>query len=328
MQRSETIGKLAAALAKAQGEMGNAAKDSNNPHFKSKYADLASVRAAVHGPFSSNGLAYVQLPRFDGDMVHVETVLMHAESGEFIGDTVSIPVMQKSAHGVGSAITYGRRFGLMAISGVAPEEDDDGNAASERPAQQPRQQWKPAPPRAEQPPADPIDEIPHTQPKEPTPQASKPIDDTPIKVNAPSKAAASVPAASPPPIRPPSRVAAIPTVAPTAKPASYSIADKLIAQLRIRKAGILKTGANLDATIEAHEAWKDEARTIWSEMEGIDQRRVKAEQSKLETDIAAAVKARGSKPSHIVKPAAPKAAISQGDEIDRETGEVLSEAAE
>lgn len=136
MQRSDSIGKLAAALAKAQGEMDNADKDSSNPHFRSKYADLAAVRAAIREPFSKNGLAYVQLPRFNGEAVEVETVLMHAESGEFIADTLSIPIAKKDAHGIGSAVTYARRFSLMAVAGIAPSEDDDGNAASERPRHQ------------------------------------------------------------------------------------------------------------------------------------------------------------------------------------------------
>lgn len=135
MQRSETIGKLFAALAKAQLAMDDASKDSSNPHFGSKYADLSSVREAIRRPFAENGLAYTQFARFnvEAKTVEVETMLVHGESGEFVSDTLAIPCPQATAHAIGSAITYGRRFSLMAVSGVAPAEDDDGNAAADTP---------------------------------------------------------------------------------------------------------------------------------------------------------------------------------------------------
>lgn len=138
MQRSEHIGKLFAALAKAQLAMDDASKDSSNPHFRSKYADLSSVREAIRRPFAENGLAYTQFTRFNIETkaVEIETMLVHGESGEFVSDTLTIPCPQATAHAIGSAITYGRRFSLMAVSGVAPAEDDDGNSASERPQQQ------------------------------------------------------------------------------------------------------------------------------------------------------------------------------------------------
>ena len=129
--RSLQLGQLAAALALAQGEITQGPlKDSENPFFKSRYADLASVVEAIRAPLSKNGLAYVQrmLPSA-GESVQVETVLMHA-SGEWISGTVALPVSKKDAQGVGSAITYARRYGLSAIVGVAPE-DDDGNAAAQ-----------------------------------------------------------------------------------------------------------------------------------------------------------------------------------------------------
>ena len=129
--QSEVLGQLAAALALAQGEIAQGPlKSSSNPFFKSTYADLASVVEAIRIPLSKNGLAYVQrmLPSA-GESVQVETVLMHA-SGEWISGTVALPVSKKDAQGVGSAITYARRYGLSAIVGVAPE-DDDGNAAAQ-----------------------------------------------------------------------------------------------------------------------------------------------------------------------------------------------------
>lgn len=140
MNRSEQIHDLAAALAKAQGAIEDADKDATNPHFKSKYADLASVRAAIRKPFSDNGLSYVQLPRMAEKMVEVETVLMHA-SGQFIGETMAMPVQQVTAHGIGSALTYVRRYALMAVAGIAAsEDDDDGNEVSRQQRQAPQPQ--------------------------------------------------------------------------------------------------------------------------------------------------------------------------------------------
>jgi len=129
MNKSEQINELAAALAKAQGQMEGAKKDSDNPFFKSKYADLASVVDAIRGPFAEHGLAYVQAPApAEGNWVHVETILMHT-SGQWISSTVEVPVTKEDAQGYGSALTYARRYGLQAIAGVAAE-DDDGNAAA------------------------------------------------------------------------------------------------------------------------------------------------------------------------------------------------------
>lgn len=131
MNKSESINELATALAKAQGQMEGAKKDSSNPFFKSKYADLAAVVEAVKKPFSDNGLSYIQitdLPEGDGDAVLIETVLMHS-SGQWVSGKLRMPVSKHDAQGVGSAITYGRRYGLQAMAGV-PAEDDDGNAAA------------------------------------------------------------------------------------------------------------------------------------------------------------------------------------------------------
>lgn len=129
MNKSESIKELATALAKAQGEIKGALKDSTNPHFRSKYADLASVVEAIRAPLAKNGIAYVQLTvPSDKDEAQVETVLMHS-SGEWISGVIAVPVSKADAQGFGSALTYARRYGLAAAVGVAPE-DDDGNAAS------------------------------------------------------------------------------------------------------------------------------------------------------------------------------------------------------
>jgi len=128
---AQGIGRLAAALAKAQGSMEHAVKDKANPHLKSKYADLASVWDACRKPLADNELAVVQLVQVaDENFVAVETRLLHS-SGEQLSATCAVPVAQKTAQGVGSAITYARRYGLSAMVGVA-SDDDDGHAASMR----------------------------------------------------------------------------------------------------------------------------------------------------------------------------------------------------
>lgn len=130
MHITEQIDALATALAKAQGQIEDAAKDKTNPHFKSKYADLASIRQAIRGPLSENGIAYVQLVRTADGVVEIETVLMH-ESGQRIGETLAMPLVQFTPQAVGSAISYGRRYALMAAIGLAAD-DDDAEAAHGR----------------------------------------------------------------------------------------------------------------------------------------------------------------------------------------------------
>lgn len=122
-----SLKQLAAALCKAQSEMEGAKKQANNPHFNRKYADLASVWETIREPLTKNGLSVVQLLRSIQGGVEVETVLLHT-SGEQIGAAFSIPASKVDAQGFGSAATYARRYSLMALVGVAPEEDD-GNAA-------------------------------------------------------------------------------------------------------------------------------------------------------------------------------------------------------
>lgn len=123
-----------AALAKAQSQMGKAIKDSSNPHFRSKYADLGNVMDACIPALTANGIAVIQVPGTDEVGPYVDTVLGH-ESGESVSCRVHLILDKKTMQGYGSAQTYARRYGLMAMAGIAPE-DDDGNAASERPAQQ------------------------------------------------------------------------------------------------------------------------------------------------------------------------------------------------
>lgn len=143
MQKSEQINELSAALAKAQAQIENASKTSNNPHFKSKYADLAEVLNTVRPVFAANGIAIVQMPSFAGGIVSVETMLTHA-SGQWISNVCSTPVSKQDAQGVGSAITYLRRYSLAAFAGVA-QEDDDANAAVGHAPKQQKPQAEPAP---------------------------------------------------------------------------------------------------------------------------------------------------------------------------------------
>ena len=129
MNKSESIKELASALAIAQGQIENASKGAINPHFRSKYADLAEVLNTVRPVLAANGLSLTQMPGMDEvGNVTVETMLMH-KSGEWLSSVITVPVAKKDAQGVGSAVTYARRYSLAAICGIA-QEDDDGNAAS------------------------------------------------------------------------------------------------------------------------------------------------------------------------------------------------------
>jgi hypothetical protein len=104
-------------------------KASTNPAFKSRYADLAVVVEAVIPALNESGIAVIQSPSFDGDLVSVTTVLLH-ESGASVTGTLSMRPTKMDPQGVGSAITYARRYALLAMAGAAPE-DDDGHAASQ-----------------------------------------------------------------------------------------------------------------------------------------------------------------------------------------------------
>ncbi len=127
---SPTIGALAAALAKAQGTMRHALKDEVNPHFKQKYANLAGVIDACREPLATNGLAFSQITGLNDQGATVKTMLIHS-SGEWLASDLTVPLFKRDAQGVGSALTYARRYALSAIAGVT-QDDDDGNSASER----------------------------------------------------------------------------------------------------------------------------------------------------------------------------------------------------
>ena len=130
MEQSEQINELAAALAKAQGEITGALKDSNNPFFKSKYADLASCWDACRKPLSENGLAVIQ-PTVEKDgTVYVVTTLAHS-SGQWIRGWLPIKTKDDGPQAQGSGLTYARRYALAGIVGLA-QVDDDAEAAQAR----------------------------------------------------------------------------------------------------------------------------------------------------------------------------------------------------
>jgi hypothetical protein len=127
MKTSEQINELAKALCKAQSEMTGAEKNSKNPHYKSTYSDLESIINAVSEPFSNNGLCFVQGAEFDENRVAVVTRIIHL-SGQWIESTTILPPTKNDVQGYGSAITYGKRYGLQSLAGLA-SIDDDGQAA-------------------------------------------------------------------------------------------------------------------------------------------------------------------------------------------------------
>ena len=123
---------IATALVKAQKAFGPALKTSTNPHFRSRYADLSACVEAVVDALNANGIYLLQKNYDCTDGVMVETVFVH-ESGEMLEcGIVHFPAVKHDPQGYASALTYARRYSLMAACGIAPE-DDDGNAASKKP---------------------------------------------------------------------------------------------------------------------------------------------------------------------------------------------------
>ena len=142
---SENIAELAVALAKAQSENGIVIKDAANPFFKSKYATLASVWEAVRPALTKNGLSVIQMPSHDEHGYYVETMMIHG-SGQWIKNRTYMKVVKDDPQGVGSLISYARRYALQAMTMVCPE-DDDGEVARGR--TQNTQQHTPTPTKVE-----------------------------------------------------------------------------------------------------------------------------------------------------------------------------------
>ncbi len=148
MRTSETITKIAPAVVAAASELGPIGKDAVNPAFRNKYATLDAIMEQVRPVLARHGLAVLQgvlhPETVDGVLrsISVETRLLHT-SGEWIASSVALPVEKVTSQGIGSATSYGRRYGLSAILGLTAD-DDDGNAAST----QSRAEARPAPPKA------------------------------------------------------------------------------------------------------------------------------------------------------------------------------------
>ena len=136
---------IASALVKAQREFGPALKTSTNPHFRSKYADLAACVEAVIDALNNNGIFLMQMTHETPDGAMAETVFVH-ESGEMLSaGKLFFPASKHDAQGYASSLSYVRRYSLMAACGIAPE-DDDGNAASKpAPKPAPKVEAKPEP---------------------------------------------------------------------------------------------------------------------------------------------------------------------------------------
>lgn len=127
---SPQINELAAALCNLQSELKPAVKDSSNPYFKSKYADLNSIWDSCRALLHKNGLSVTQtMDARDGNCSSLSTTLLHT-SGQWVAGEQPLNPVRDDPQGIGSAITYARRYGLAAILGIVADEDDDGNAAS------------------------------------------------------------------------------------------------------------------------------------------------------------------------------------------------------
>ena len=131
MEKSETITSLAKALIDFNGKVSKISKDAKNPFFKSNYASLSNIQDAISKPLSESGLVYSQMPTGVNGLC---TILIHAESGEYLMDSYTMPVSkQNDPQAVGSAITYAKRYALAGILGLNIDDDDDGNKAAEKP---------------------------------------------------------------------------------------------------------------------------------------------------------------------------------------------------
>lgn len=131
MEKSPTFTKLAQSLAVFQLKVDKIKKDATNPFFKSKYASLSNIQDAISIPLNESGLVYSQMPCGVNELT---TMLIHAESGEYFQSTYTMTVAkQNDPQAVGSAITYAKRYALVATLGLNIDDDDDANAATKAP---------------------------------------------------------------------------------------------------------------------------------------------------------------------------------------------------
>lgn len=130
MEKSESIKNIAQALITFHVKVEKIPKDASNPFFKSKYASLSNILDAINDPLNESGLTFCQFPCGEHGL---NTILMHSESGEFISDYYTMRPTKDDPQGIGSAITYQRRYALASVLGLNIDDDDDGNEASKVP---------------------------------------------------------------------------------------------------------------------------------------------------------------------------------------------------
>jgi hypothetical protein len=127
MQKSNTIGEIAKALSTFHVKVDKIKKDAKNPFFKSSYASLSNILEVIDIPLAESGLTFAQFPT---DEHGLTTILMHGESGEWLEANYKMKPVKDDPQGVGSCITYQRRYALSAILGLNIDDDDDGNHAT------------------------------------------------------------------------------------------------------------------------------------------------------------------------------------------------------
>ena len=127
MITSEQINEYAKAMATAQGQIKNPSKSKTNPHFKSTYADLADGIDATRDAFSANGLCIIQSTSLDGELLVLETRIVHS-SGQWVSGTYPVCKLPNTPQNIGSAMTYARRFSLFGLANIAGDDDDGAEA--------------------------------------------------------------------------------------------------------------------------------------------------------------------------------------------------------
>lgn len=135
MKSSNETNEICAALAKAQGIINNPSKGVKNPHFKSNYADLSAGINAIREGLSAHGIAFIQSPRMEGEVMMLDTRLTHS-TGQYFEAEWPVCKLPAAPQQIGSALTYARRYSLFSMVGIAGE-DDDGNAANVAPTPPP-----------------------------------------------------------------------------------------------------------------------------------------------------------------------------------------------
>jgi len=136
MTTSENVDKIFPAFILAQSETAAAKKSSENPFFKSKYADLAEIIETAKPALIKNGLGIIQSPSGNGQAISVTCRIIHS-SGQWIEDTITLTAVKSDPQAMGSAITYGRRYQLAALLNIAQEDDDGNNASGSAKGQKP-----------------------------------------------------------------------------------------------------------------------------------------------------------------------------------------------